>query len=583
MKDEANFTNQVNRPFASRVGYRKLPVQFVKAKEVYNPSDFIKALTERNGFKKILTEVELSDTSRESSSCSDNNMSEPVVFTRDMILSYRDEEGLKEIREVHIDSVVSIDTNIATNTMNDSNLKQGESEPEVTENAKEPQTTSPYEDSLEKGSNDAVDDSESDSEEDQSDGFDENALSALSFLVSRDMEGGDDIYIEDSPSPVPQLKGKSSSISGCNSFVLKDIEKIVKTSINAIEELEFEVHRSLGGSSTIVESITYEDIIKDNLENGTISEIDSAIISLGGILNTDDIKAKQTKLPSDISDMISALSNMQGSKSKKGLSRDLEKLSRIAKKTEPSYDRNSKTRRKDRPPSFSDADPSMRDSLIQQWHRTRHSQAVKKQVREELRTEGKLSAEYKAYGTVSLTNQFPSKMSIFQVVNALEEFLGDHNKSSLPFPPMEKSHRKVIADLASAYYISTKVIGQGKNRFVLCTKTYKSSFRDRDIDLIDLIVQSQASKKLPIARPKVQANGGGKKSSNVPKKQKAVKTFQENDIVGHDADELDSSNLGRQMLEKLGWKEGMALGHTNSGILAPIMAKIKTTKYGLGS
>ena len=58
--------------------------------------------------------------------------------------------------------------------------------------------------------------------------------------------------------------------------------------------------------------------------------------------------------------------------------------------------------------------------------------------------------------------------------------------------------------------------------------------------------------------------------------------FKEGDIVGAEATEIGSSNLGRQMLEKLGWIQGQGLGvDGNKGINEPILAKVKTSKLVL--
>lgn len=49
------------------------------------------------------------------------------------------------------------------------------------------------------------------------------------------------------------------------------------------------------------------------------------------------------------------------------------------------------------------------------------------------------------------------------------------------------------------------------------------------------------------------------------------------------APELGIENRGRAMLEKMGWTTGMGLGNpNNAGIVAPIFAKVKTSKAGLG-
>ena len=60
-------------------------------------------------------------------------------------------------------------------------------------------------------------------------------------------------------------------------------------------------------------------------------------------------------------------------------------------------------------------------------------------------------------------------------------------------------------------------------------------------------------------------------------------TYRDGEIVGAAAPELGIENKGRQMLEKMGWSSGTALGALNNkGILQPVASVVKTTKAGLG-
>jgi len=43
------------------------------------------------------------------------------------------------------------------------------------------------------------------------------------------------------------------------------------------------------------------------------------------------------------------------------------------------------------------------------------------------------------------------------------------------------------------------------------------------------------------------------------------------------------SEMGRKLLEKMGWKDGMALGKSNEGALEPLVLEIKTDRKGLSS
>ena len=52
--------------------------------------------------------------------------------------------------------------------------------------------------------------------------------------------------------------------------------------------------------------------------------------------------------------------------------------------------------------------------------------------------------------------------------------------------------------------------------------------------------------------------------------------------MGEKAPEIDVNNIGRQLLERMGWSKGQGLGaHDNKGISEPVVAKVKKSKLGL--
>ena len=60
-------------------------------------------------------------------------------------------------------------------------------------------------------------------------------------------------------------------------------------------------------------------------------------------------------------------------------------------------------------------------------------------------------------------------------------------------------------------------------------------------------------------------------------------SYRDGEIVGATAPELTADNVGNQLMRKLGWTPGEALGaHDNKGILHPVTHVVKTTKAGLG-
>lgn len=59
--------------------------------------------------------------------------------------------------------------------------------------------------------------------------------------------------------------------------------------------------------------------------------------------------------------------------------------------------------------------------------------------------------------------------------------------------------------------------------------------------------------------------------------------WRDGDIIGDEASELPKSNKGRQMMEKMGYKEGMALGiNGDSGLIEPMKVEVRFGNRGLG-
>lgn len=59
-------------------------------------------------------------------------------------------------------------------------------------------------------------------------------------------------------------------------------------------------------------------------------------------------------------------------------------------------------------------------------------------------------------------------------------------------------------------------------------------------------------------------------------------SYKEGEIVGANAKEIDSSSIGRRLLERMGWQDGEALGpENNKGIIEPIKVIVKTSKRGI--
>lgn len=143
---------------------------------------------------------------------------------------------------------------------------------------------------------------------------------------------------------------------------------------------------------------------------------------------------------------------------------------------------------------------------------------------------------------------------------------------------MDKSYRKKVHNFASAFNLNSKSVGSDKKRFPTLYKTSRSTvFAD------EATIASVMTRRRFFSRP--DARGSGSARTRGPGRGGAggVVHHREGDIVGASAPEIGIENRGRRMLEKMGYKAGMALGlEGREGIVKPVEAVVKISKAGLG-
>ena len=158
---------------------------------------------------------------------------------------------------------------------------------------------------------------------------------------------------------------------------------------------------------------------------------------------------------------------------------------------------------------------------------------------------------------------------------------------------MDKKNRKTVHHIAMAFNLKSKSFGSGKTRFPTLIKTSSSAIYEEDSTRVAQIMRTEAF----LARPGTSGGGrrgggkkgGGRGGSSAGRargesgRAGGVIRHKEGDIVGAGAAELAEDNRGRIMLEKMGYKAGMALGAANNkGITVPLAAVMKVGKAGLG-
>jgi len=225
-------------------------------------------------------------------------------------------------------------------------------------------------------------------------------------------------------------------------------------------------------------------------------------------------------------------------------------------------------------------DIDMRESLQDQYQVHREAKRSKKQRREEARREEGIARH-------DLLIKYPYSLHIKDISNEFETFLHDTSRDSMNFPPLDPHGNKTIIKISNFYNMKSLKCGTGLKLFIKVSKNRKTfHYLPRYDQIGNVLRQRPIFNRTDQKRPKdeiTRSDGNSKKdrSRGRNKSQSNIQT-REGEIVGASAPEIGTNNIGRQLLEKLGWSKGEGLGaHGNKGISEPVVAKIKKSKTGL--
>lgn len=176
-----------------------------------------------------------------------------------------------------------------------------------------------------------------------------------------------------------------------------------------------------------------------------------------------------------------------------------------------------------------------------------------------------------------MLKKYPYGLHIQNIKDEFESFLSK-NKDRLTFPPLDPHGNKTIMKIAKHYNMKSSKIGKANHTSVVVEKIKKTKWSTPNYSLIDqLMRQRPVFMRIDVSRPREEQAAFER-----------IKTIRgkfhvkEGEIVGENAPEIGNENIGRRMLEKLGWKSGEGLGiQGNKGISEPIFAKIKKNRSGL--
>jgi G-patch domain/R3H domain len=230
------------------------------------------------------------------------------------------------------------------------------------------------------------------------------------------------------------------------------------------------------------------------------------------------------------------------------------------------------------------SDEELQEYLTVQWQKSRESKRAKRREREVLHQQGLLKGPKGTGGQhhIDLRREYPERLHVNDMIAEFQKFLISPFAQQMIFPPLDNHGRWTVKELAKAFKVSSvSQQGSGQNKFVICTKNASSNLSNADMVVVAKI---QHRRKV---FPRSDLGKAPKGKDAVSRKSRgdggAGKHHREGDIVGAEASVIGIENIGRQLLERMGWKAGMGLGTTTEGILEPIAAKVKRTKWGLGA
>ncbi|GAM83289.1 hypothetical protein ANO11243_012760 [Dothideomycetidae sp. 11243] len=223
------------------------------------------------------------------------------------------------------------------------------------------------------------------------------------------------------------------------------------------------------------------------------------------------------------------------------------------------------------------SDSDLIDGLQSAWANDREKKAARKAEREELRAQGLLGRKNKFKADLAI--KFCDGMSLNDVRSELEEFLFNTANTTKAFPPMEKRERKLLHEIAHVFELTSNSRGNGKNRFTVLSKRARTPAWD----------EARWERVLRIST-RGFLRGAGKESSGrgTPRAgrgggfSKSAVSYANGEVVGAAAPEIAATSFGHQLMLKMGWEKGQALGKGGEGMLVPVEARIKSGRGGLG-
>jgi hypothetical protein len=546
LQREAIFTSQHHRHNNT---LRKLPILFVRSSEVYDPSKLI------YGIKR--PETSASEVESETAT----SEKEKTLSEEDDSLFFVDTQG-----ESSLNAGVSSEVSVSSRQINHDGIVETASEMSL-------DTVGIADDESSDSDDEEEDDDENQSEPsssaNHSSDMEYEQLIDLKRLALRDLDLGDSI--DESREDVQEDDADSSS----NNEVVEE-QEIADQGIGSIVRILRTQYGQDGKEflvewvdnpqpSTITASELYESFEADGF---TEQDIDAIIGQLGGEI-TDVSDLSDQDINYDVGHQ------MADSEVDEVIRRLIEGESASLESHGSSHATTRKTR-KNKPPNFNVSDNELKEQLEKYWLKSRESKRLRKKERETARAQGLLNVKEPSEQSevLNLRDKYPLKITVSEVVDEIRAFI-EMPQTTILFPPLDQNARWIIKRLSESFYIGARTMGSGFNKFVAATKSPNTNGSCNNGTVFSLLNRRKNFMRTDVNQRPV-------KTESLPTRKGGSYHHKEGDIVGATAEELGQDNIGRVMLEKMGWKAGMGLGTTNVGIIEPVAAKVKRTKWGIG-
>ena len=137
-----------------------------------------------------------------------------------------------------------------------------------------------------------------------------------------------------------------------------------------------------------------------------------------------------------------------------------------------------------------------------------------------------------------------------------------------------------MKEIGKAHYLTSRKADYDR-RYIVYTKKKLHMLGQKDQAVLSRIRNASHLFVRADLDSKSNSDRKNKEGRREAKSENRRKAHKEGDLVGHTASEIGQDNVGRLLLEKMGWRTGMGLGASSVGIIEPIMARIKRSKVGI--